>query len=207
MHASSPASMFNMSVPLMTTVKIPNVPPPPPWYVQLIPELILLAGVASIATVLYKRWLKLLLSRLVKPRLVKAVISALGGLTLGLSYYLHSIDHQVFVPMQGPCSPPSVSCFAGTNYPVQLAPQPPWYANLWPEALALGITLLLLPWVRVMWSRKGAVLLSAVSAVLIAIGIYSFTIDKPVVLRLAVKDVEVTPQHEHEGESSEGHRH
>lgn len=106
-----------VGVPVITNVSclgIPNVappPPPPPWYVQLAPELILLAGVASIATVLYKRWLKPLLSRLVKPRLVKAAISALGGLTLGLSYYLHSVDHPVFVPEQGPCSPPSVSFF------------------------------------------------------------------------------------------------
>ena len=79
-----------------------------------------------------------------KPRIVKAIVSALGGVALGVSYYLHSVDHPVFVPVRSEwCSSPLVSCFAmGYSVP------PPWYANLWPEALALGLALLFLPWAK-----------------------------------------------------------
>ena len=36
----------------------PYSPPPPPWYVYFIPEITLLAGVLSMALVLYDLWRK-----------------------------------------------------------------------------------------------------------------------------------------------------
>ena len=36
-----------------------------------------------------------------EPRLLKAIVSALGGVALGVSYYLHSVDHPTWVPVHG----------------------------------------------------------------------------------------------------------
>ena len=79
-----------------------------------------------------------------KPRLLKAIVSALGGVALGVSYYLHSVDHPTWVPTGG-CPYLAYCVMSGYSVP------PPWYANLWPEALALGLALLIAPWAREMW--------------------------------------------------------
>ena len=78
-----------------------------------------------------------------KPRLLKAIVSALGGVALGVSYYLHSVDHPTWVSVEQPYP------YLTLGYtPMGYSVPPPWYANLWPEALALGLALLFLPWVR-----------------------------------------------------------
>ena len=81
-----------------------------------------------------------------KPRIIKAIVSALGGVALGVSYYLHSVDHPTWVPFPGlnQCGGITFGCNPlDGRYEVP----PPWYTSLWPEALALGIALLFLPWV------------------------------------------------------------
>ena len=81
-----------------------------------------------------------------KPRLLKAIVSALGGVALGVSYYLHSVDHPTWVPVPGfQCVGITFGCNPlDGRYEVP----PPWYASLWPEALVLGLAFLFLPWVR-----------------------------------------------------------
>ena len=94
-----------------------------------------------------------------KPRIIKAIATALGLYELGLSYWLHSIDKVKTIVTQKPpvivvASPtsnvnimPPVSLHPPYSQVVEVIP-PPWYANLWPEALALGLALLIVPWVR-----------------------------------------------------------
>ena len=78
-----------------------------------------------------------------KPQIIKALAAALGLYELGLSYWLHSIDHPTWVPEQEECPYLTFGCVIMGHYV-----PPPWYANLWPEALALGLALLIVPWVR-----------------------------------------------------------
>ncbi|MBB5254776.1 hypothetical protein [Sulfurisphaera ohwakuensis] len=87
---------------------------------------------------------------------------------LGLSFYLHSIDHPITklnVAHQAPSIPLRinqtftiplyiVSTFIVSNYtasiykikpkPIETIQHPPFYANLWPETLEAGIILLLI---------------------------------------------------------------
>ncbi|MBB5253209.1 hypothetical protein [Sulfurisphaera ohwakuensis] len=75
----------------------------------------------------------------------KLVLTGSSTVLLGLTAYLHSIDHSTWVQLPPPpiCSNPLVSC-APTGY---YAP-PPWYANLWPETLVIGLGLLLITWYK-----------------------------------------------------------
>ena len=90
-----------------------------------------------------------------KPRIVKALATALGLYGLGLSYYLHSIDKakvvmtfkQPIIVVVGGGQAPLGPTLMPPPQKVEVIP-PPWYANLWPEALALGLALLFLPWAR-----------------------------------------------------------
>ena len=86
-----------------------------------------------------------------KPQIIKALATALGLYELGLSYWLHSIDKaKAVITFERP-----VILYPGGLGPTVMPPPskvevipPPWYANLWPEALALGLALLIVPWVR-----------------------------------------------------------
>ena len=87
-----------------------------------------------------------------KPRIIKALATALGLYGLGLSYWLHSID-EAKVVMTFKQSVINPGWLGPTMMPppskVEVIP-PPWYASLWPEALALGIALLFLSWAKEM---------------------------------------------------------
>ena len=74
----------------------------------------------------------------------------MGLYELGLSYWLHSIDKaKVVMTFKQPVINPG---WLGPTLMLSSqkvkAISPPWYANLWPEALALGLALLMVPWVR-----------------------------------------------------------
>ena len=77
--------------------------------------------------------------------MIKKLISTISsGVLLGLSVYLHSIDHITYV--QIPFHPLNPWC--GVFKPHCILIPSPWYANLWPEMLIAGSTLLLLSWYR-----------------------------------------------------------
>ena len=83
-----------------------------------------------------------------RPRIIKALATALGLYEMGLSSYLHSIDYPTMI-YEYPRCPDSPFATCTPPIPIKMIP-PPWYASLWPEALALGLALLIVPWVREM---------------------------------------------------------
>ncbi|BFI75799.1 hypothetical protein [Sulfurisphaera ohwakuensis] len=74
------------------------------------------------------------MKNLVKNVLLTTTSTISSGVLLGLSEYLHSIDHQTWVPTPHTCPPLTFGCMPLGKYI-----PPPWYANLWPETLTLGL--------------------------------------------------------------------
>ncbi|BFI75790.1 hypothetical protein [Sulfurisphaera ohwakuensis] len=102
-----------------------------------------------------------------REKLVSVLMITIAVVFLGLSFYLHSIDHPItkLVAQQAPSIPLRinqtftiplyiVSTFIVSNYtasiynikpkPIETIQHPPFYANLWPETLVAGIILLLI---------------------------------------------------------------
>ncbi|GAA5420263.1 hypothetical protein Stok01_02226 [Sulfurisphaera tokodaii] len=85
-----------------------------------------------------------------RKKLVSVLMIATAVVFLGLSFYLHSIDHPIHINSTIHINPTNISV---SQFQVQFSDKaiaqisqfpPPWYANLWPETLVAGIILLLI---------------------------------------------------------------
>lgn len=134
---------------------------PPPWYVQIAPDLILLLGIVSVILVLLRNFSKfekfprnifpLLKDKLKVFTLVLTVVSAVF---LGLSLYLYHL-HLSYAKV-------NVKVIAIGNMYTKLDPTyikyltVPWYVNLWPELLVIGLALsgvAIYSWIK-LWFRR-----------------------------------------------------
>ncbi|MBB5255207.1 hypothetical protein [Sulfurisphaera ohwakuensis] len=122
---------------------------PPPWYVQIAPDLILLLGIVSVVLILLRNFSKFEgfprnIFPLLKDKLKVSSLVLTSAVFLGLSLYLYhlhlSYSHERY-------SNTIYKYVAIGNMFTKLDPTymkyftVPWYVNLWPEFLVIGLVL------------------------------------------------------------------
>jgi len=134
---------------------------PPPWYVQIAPDLILSLGIVSVILVLLRNFSKFEkfprnIFPLLKDKLkvFNTVLTVISAVFLGLSLYLYhlhlsyakvNILHLNLITI-GDMLPKMNPAYFSV----------PWYVNLWPELLVIGLALsgvAIYSWIK-LWFRR-----------------------------------------------------